>query len=135
MDRPRAYALRAVGVAVVWVLGCLSAFVGRAGCPFAALFGIPCPGCGMTRAVLLMSAGHFAASLRMNALAVPSALATLAVMGATVWVTGKTGSPEGMWRDRTGRLSLLFFVGVQALVLALWGARMLGAFGGPPPLV
>jgi hypothetical protein len=88
----------------------------------------------MTRAVLLLSHGEIAASLRMHPLAVPSALASLAFMTATVWVTAKTGSPEGMWRDRLGRAAVLAFVAIEALVFALWIARMGGFLGGAVPV-
>jgi len=41
------------------------------GCPVRAVWGIPCPGCGMTRAVALLLSGDFAGSLGMHALAIP----------------------------------------------------------------
>ncbi|MDO4633781.1 MAG: DUF2752 domain-containing protein [Eubacteriales bacterium] len=37
-------------------------------CPIAALFGIPCPGCGMTRAGLLLLTGHPVSALKMHPL-------------------------------------------------------------------
>ena len=40
-------------------------FIGYA-CPSAVLTGFPCPGCGLTRAALLMLKGDFTESLRMN---------------------------------------------------------------------
>jgi len=88
----------------------------------------------MTRAALLLLHGEVGASLRMHPLAVPSAAASIALMGATVWVTAKKGSPEALWRDGIGRVTLLAFLGVEALVFALWVARWFGAFGGPVPV-
>ncbi len=38
-------------------------------CPMKILTGIPCPGCGMTRAVILMLTGHFTESLEMHPMA------------------------------------------------------------------
>jgi hypothetical protein len=35
-------------------------------CPFKALTGIPCPGCGMTRALISMTKGDFHAAFRHN---------------------------------------------------------------------
>ncbi|HVN97643.1 MAG TPA: DUF2752 domain-containing protein [Syntrophorhabdaceae bacterium] len=35
-------------------------------CPFKALTGIPCPGCGMTRALLCMAKGDFSGALALN---------------------------------------------------------------------
>ena len=42
-------------------------FFGHA-CPINLLFGVPCPSCGLTRAVLLIFRGDFAAALQMHAL-------------------------------------------------------------------
>lgn len=36
-------------------------------CPFAKLLGIPCPGCGLTRATVYLSAGHFRQALIQHA--------------------------------------------------------------------
>jgi hypothetical protein len=74
------------------------------------------------------------ASLAMHPLFVPSVLVSGAFMGATVWVTAKTGSPEGMWRDRVGRVAIVAFLGVEATVFLLWVARFFGAMGGPVPV-
>ena len=40
-------------------------------CPFRAISGIPCPGCGMTRAFLALAEGDFLGALRFNPLSVP----------------------------------------------------------------
>jgi Protein of unknown function (DUF2752) len=116
------------------MFGSLPAVIGNGGCPFAAIFGVPCPGCGMTRAVLLLMNGEVTASLRMHPLVVPSALAAVVLMAASIWVTAKTGSPAGMWRDRIGRYAIVAFLGVETMVFGLWLARMLGAMGGPVPV-
>jgi hypothetical protein len=39
-------------------------------CPFHALFGLLCPGCGATRAAAAMLSGHWAEAARLNPLAV-----------------------------------------------------------------
>jgi len=41
-------------------------------CPMVILFGIPCPGCGLTRAGVLFLTGNFAESFRMHPLLVPT---------------------------------------------------------------
>jgi hypothetical protein len=127
-------AFRAALVALLWGLVCLPMWAGRAGCPFAQIFGVPCPGCGMTRAALLFARGEITSSLRMHPLALPSGFVSVALMVATIWVTAKHGTPEAMWRDRAGRTAVLAFVGVEAAVLVLWVVRMLGALGGPVPI-
>jgi len=40
-------------------------------CPFRTISGIPCPGCGMTRAFLALAEGDFLGALRFNPLSVP----------------------------------------------------------------
>ncbi len=129
-----AHRRRAIGVALVWILGLLPLALGPPDCPFAEVFGVPCPGCGMTRAVMLLAGGDVSASLRMHALALPSLAASVLLMGATVWVTGTEGSPARMWQTRLGRVSVVAFAGVQAAIFGLWVARMFGCFGGPVPV-
>jgi hypothetical protein len=126
--------LRAAGVAGIWIVGLLPLLFGRAACPLADIFGIPCPGCGMTRAMLLLASGQVAASLRMHPLAVPCAFASTFFMVATIWVTARAGTPEAAWHDKVGRAALLVFALVQVAMLALWGARMFGLFGGRAPV-
>ncbi|MDO4285889.1 MAG: DUF2752 domain-containing protein [Eubacteriales bacterium] len=43
----------------------------HATCPSVIVSGLPCPGCGLTRAVLLLLRGEWAASAAMNPMAVP----------------------------------------------------------------
>jgi hypothetical protein len=126
--------LRAAGVAGVWVLACLPLRIGRSDCPLAEIFGVPCPGCGMTRAALLLVDGQWTASLRMHPLSLPNAIGSLFFMGATIWVTAKSGSPITMWSERVGRAAILSFGTLQLAMLGLWLARMFGFFGGPVPV-
>ena len=49
-------------------------------CPFLRLTGIPCPGCGLSRAVILLLKGDFAGSLRFHAFAPIFLLAAVAVI-------------------------------------------------------
>jgi hypothetical protein len=55
-------------------------------------------------------------------------------MGATIWVTAKSGSPITMWSERVGRAAILSFGTLQLAMLGLWLARMFGFFGGPVPV-
>jgi hypothetical protein len=100
----------------------------------AEIFGVPCPGCGMTRAILLLGRGDVSASLQMHPLAVPSLLASLLFMVATVWATARLGTPTALWKTSLGRAALVTFAGVQVAILGLWVARMLGGFGGSVPV-
>ncbi|MDO5574339.1 MAG: DUF2752 domain-containing protein [bacterium] len=55
-----------IGLVIYWTVSsiCFGEF-----CPMKILTGIPCPGCGMTRAVVLMFTGHFAESFEMHPMA------------------------------------------------------------------
>src|SRR5262245_37622409 len=125
------FAWRALGVATAWGIGALPVALGLARCPIARLLHAPCPGCGMTRAMHLLAHGDVARSLHMHALAVPALAASLLVMAATTWATLVRGTPVEMLKLPLGRVAAGVFVGVQAAVLLLWIARLLGAFGGP----
>jgi hypothetical protein len=47
-------------------------------CPLRGLLGLPCPGCGLTRAFCALSGGDVSSALAFNALALPLALLMLA---------------------------------------------------------
>ena len=63
------------------LLGVYVAFITLTGigCPIWFSTGISCPGCGMSRAVLLMLSGHFRAAFRMHPL-------VYAVLPAGIWL-------------------------------------------------
>ncbi len=121
-------------VAGVWGFAALPFLSGAARCPTAQLLHRPCPGCGMTRALDLVLHGDVAASLAMHPLAVPSALVQIALAAASIAVTLQKGSPFALLQVRYGRASLVAIVVVGVLVVGLWIARALGAFGGPVPV-
>ena len=103
-------------------------------CPTAALFGIPCPGCGMTRATLALLSGDVARAIGFHPLVFVIAPFYLAVVvGAAVsYVRGPRlgGSPRWV----LGRpISIAAGIAVAAL-FAVWIARFAGAFGGPVPV-
>lgn len=102
-------------------------------CPMAVITGIPCPGCGMTRATLAAVHGDFATSFRFHPLgmiivplfALYVAAHALSYIRHGVSQVDKVVS--GKWIDRF--LLLLIFT-----MLAVWIARFFGAFGGPAPV-
>ena len=131
----RARALRAAAiVAFVWLDAALPFFLGAVQCPTAHVFHFPCPGCGMTRALRLLVAGELGASLAMHALAVPTALSQAAVAVASIVSTMHFGAPWSLLRARWGRAVVGLVVLVLVADVLLWGARLLGAFGGPVPV-
>jgi hypothetical protein len=85
----------------------------------------------MTRALRLLAAGRFDASLRMHPLAVPVLAAGLMLVAASVWATLRLGSPVRLHRTRFGRVALAAGGVAYGATLALWGLRWFGLFGGP----
>jgi hypothetical protein len=126
--------LRAAGVAALWGAAVLPVALGWQRCALARWFHVPCPGCGMTRAVALLAAGRIDESLRMNALALPVVLVGSALALATVVTTARVGTPFEVHRTRVGRLALIGVVFVYAAALVLWALRWFGWFGGPVPV-
>jgi hypothetical protein len=104
-------------------------------CPMATLLGIPCPGCGLTRATLALLHGDVRRALALHPLVLVLApLFASAVASAAVnYVRGP--SPErrpNLWlasRQATWLASALL-----VLTLGVWGVRFLGYFGGPAPV-
>ena len=121
-------------VAFVWGVAALPFFAGVMRCPTAQLFHVPCPGCGMTRAVLLLVHGVVPSSLAMHPLAVPTALSQLVLVGATVAATLVFGAPWSLLRARWGRVAIAFVAAVMVADVVLWISRMFGAYGGPVPV-
>ena len=57
-------------------------------CPMLLITGIPCPGCGMSRALLLLLTGHPAESVKMHPLA-PLVLVLLIYIGWNRYIIGR----------------------------------------------
>jgi len=112
--------LAAVGVVVLvspWALHVLAH--APVVCPLRALFGVPCPGCGTTRAFFALGGGHLVASLRLN------------VLGAVVWLLVVLAlarfaglMPKRLF-DRVGQA--LVAAGL-VLALAVWIVALAGRF-------
>jgi hypothetical protein len=125
---------RALGVAAVWTIAILPVATGWQRCAVAALLHRPCPGCGMTRAILLLAGGHVDASLRMHALAVPVALMGVVFIASTIWTTLTVGTPLSLYKGRLGRWTVAGLAVVYGAAFVLWIARGFGLFGGPVPV-
>jgi len=102
-------------------------------CPTATLFGIPCPGCGLTRATLALLSGNLRLAFQLHPLVFVLAPLLVGVAGAAAagYVRGSSG-PGPTWV--AGRLATRLAWGLLGLVLAVWIARFFGAFGGPVPV-
>lgn len=112
-------------------LGLISFSPLRWRCPVAAVAHVPCPTCGMTRALMLALHGDFAAATAMHplvwvvapALATLLALETFGCLRADAW-----DAPSRV------RGAMAALVAIAALTFAVWLARFFGAFGGPVPV-
>lgn len=84
------------------LLGVYVAFITLTGigCPIRFSTGISCPGCGMSRAVLLMLSGHFRAAFRMHPL-------VYAVLPAGIWLFFGPEQTAGLRRFKRGSLRCL----------------------------
>jgi hypothetical protein len=84
--------------------------------------GVPCPGCGFTRAVLLLAHGRVGASARMHPLAAPCAL----LIAATLTLAVALPEADPRWDRWTRRALAACSVGFAVA----WALRLLGVL--PP---
>ncbi|MBX3230276.1 MAG: DUF2752 domain-containing protein [Labilithrix sp.] len=126
--------LAVLAVAAVWVVVALPIVIPGFQCPTARLTHHPCPGCGMTRAVVFLLRGDVGASLAMHPLALPTLLTQGAFAAVTLALAWRRGAPWAALEERAGRVALYLFMAVMMLVFLLWIARGLGALGGPVPV-
>ena len=106
-------------------------------CPLASVLGVPCPGCGLTRATLALLHGDLKHALELHPLVLVLApLFIWALSSAAIgYVRGprpRQARPAQLWlasRTVTALASVLMLT-----TLGVWGARFLGYFGGPVPV-
>ena len=104
-------------------------------CPMAGVLGVPCPGCGLTRATLALARGDLRGALHLHPLVLVIApIFIWAVASAAFgYVRGpRSGANLKPWL--ASRLATLLAFGLLALTLGVWGARFFGYFGGPAPV-
>lgn len=103
-------------------------------CPFALVFGQPCPGCGMGRALWACCNGELTTAFALHPLG-PVVFATVCVVGPA-WLVRRTQLGA---RALNKLLPLTpsptirgwFWQALLALTLGVWVARFGGALGGP----
>ena len=103
-------------------------------CPLALFAGIPCPGCGLTRATIALFHGDLGAALRFHPLVlVLTPLFGAAMLKALVdYVRGaELVSTPAWW---TGRVVTLLATALLVAVVGVWLLRFAGWFGGPVPV-
>lgn len=118
-----------LGLSVVGVVS-FALLQGWLACPFAALLGIPCPGCGLTRATLRLLGGDLGGAAREHP------LAPLLVPIVAAALSRELMAPIGRAPPRRGplvwaRAGAVLPKVLLALLLLVWVARFCGALGGP----
>jgi hypothetical protein len=126
-------------IIVVGILAAAGAvvFIGPPLCPTALFIGIPCPGCGLTRATLALLRGDVAGALHFH----PLVFVLAPVFGFAIGLSlldyvrgGAASAPLGVVSWFSVRARYRAACGLLALVLAVWVARFAGYFGGPVPV-
>ncbi|HEX5099987.1 MAG TPA: DUF2752 domain-containing protein [Polyangiaceae bacterium] len=105
-------------------------------CPTAFFLGVPCPGCGLTRATLALLRGDVHGAMHFHPLVfVLTPLFGVALGTALVeYVRGPhahASLPPAWWTGRTG---LVLASALLVLVVGVWALRFAGFFGGPVPV-
>jgi len=117
--RKPALALGTLGLAQIGLTMChLSAWP----CPFFHLTGIPCPGCGATRACVALLRGHWAESLRMHALGPVflGVIVLLLIAGMLPERPRKAFVAAVEWLERRAGPGYVFFL----VLILYWIARL-----------
>jgi hypothetical protein len=101
-------------------------------CLLAVLFQVPCPGCGMTRALLCMLRGDMRGAVALHALS-PVVLPWVAI-NAMRHVAAYVHTGDVWHVAPIGRAEQRAAIALAVLLIALWCARFFGFFGGPVPV-
>jgi hypothetical protein len=99
-------------------------------CVFRSVFGIPCPGCGMTRSMMCVWHGDLVGSLRYHPLGMAVFLAICAgTIGCWLYVALPTARP-GLGRVTASLRKPRVGWAVLAILLLVWAFRLADAFEG-----
>jgi hypothetical protein len=103
-------------------------------CPLALFAGIPCPGCGLTRATFALLHGDLRGALGFHPLVlVLSPLFAAAMLKVLVdYVRGSELTPTPAWW--TGRAVTWLATALLVAVVGVWLLRFAGWLGGPVPV-
>ena len=105
---------------IVWALARFDVLPHVTLCMFERVTGRPCPGCGMTRAMLRLSQGDVAGSLRMHPLGVVLAGLFFATLAGTAVGYVRGGDPVIRFLERRGAP---FVVSLILLLVGTWIVR------------
>jgi hypothetical protein len=105
-------------------------------CPLAGSLGIPCPGCGLTRATLALLHGDVRGALHFHPLVwLLTPLFGWFMLGVVRELLRDPGQPRAKpLFDWNGRRASALGLGVLLLTLGVWLLRFAGYFGGPVPV-
>ncbi|GAC1361617.1 MAG: hypothetical protein NVSMB47_13890 [Polyangiales bacterium] len=123
----------AIALAVLGVAASVIFLSGTTLCPIARVTHHPCPGCGLTRAVVAALHGDLRGSFHHHPLALLMAplIAVVLLRHATGYVLrgawGEADAVGGKWVDRA-------LIALAVLMLGVWIARFFGLLGGPEPV-
>ncbi len=99
-------------------------------CPIRLVLGVPCPGCGMTRASHLLAHGELLAALALHPLVLVLGPWCATLLAAEIAGHVRYGRFVTAVRSRFLRVGSYVVFGAA---IAVWIARFFGAFGGPAP--
>jgi uncharacterized protein DUF2752 len=106
-------------------------------CPLANLTGWPCPGCGITRALLALLHGNLGQALAIQPLSPLIGLLLAVYLGGGWLGYVRTGEPTPPWtysHPRVQRVLACAAAVTSAALVLLWLARFAGLCGGPVPV-
>ena len=105
-------------------------------CPLASSLGIPCPGCGLTRATLALFHGDLRGALRLHPLVWLLTPLFVGFVGTATLdlIRGPARRERPARIDWTSRGMGIAATTLLALTLSVWLARFAGYFGGPAPV-
>lgn len=95
-------------------------------CPSALFAGVPCPGCGLTRAALLLLSGDVAGATSQN----PLAVIVCPLLGGAAGYASLLYVWRGRVEANRWHADKILIASMLALT-AVWLARWAGYFGGP----
>ncbi|MCA9609705.1 MAG: DUF2752 domain-containing protein [Myxococcales bacterium] len=99
-------------------------------CPSKNLFGIPCPGCGLTRASEAMLVGDLWGMIRFHPLApIITPVAVYSFFRATMVSAGLISIHK---KDPLGKVPNFVWATIGVVLVGLWVVRLLGFAGGHP---
>jgi len=124
--------LRRLGLVTMPLLMLAAAlWMGFVTCPLRVTTGVPCPGCGLTRAVMALATGDLAEALHWHPLVFLLAPILVFTIGRAMLIGAGFLRPDA-WKVRMPSWGLALFA---IVLIGVWLARFAGYFGGPsdPP--